>query len=70
MFRKENSSVQAAPPWLTSPEGWMSTRQMAEIYKRSPRTIQEWCSSGSILEFGFEMYRDLKGRFWLRLRKS
>ena len=52
------------------PDMWVSSRQFADIYKRSHRRIQQMCKSGEILDFCVSSYQDIRGRWWLRLSSA
>lgn len=58
----------ALPPWVASPKGdWVTTNELAERLGKSRSTIERWCRDGTLVDSKFQLYRDLKRRWWIRL---
>lgn len=58
------------PPWLADPDSWLSVADFARVYRRSTRTVQRWCQTGYLIEWGLPVYCDLSGRYWIRVEAS
>lgn len=55
-----------SPPWHERHETWLSTGSVGRMWNKSERTIRRWCESGFAMQIGFRVWRDPKGRWWLR----
>lgn len=44
--------------WWNEPDRWVTPREFARIYERSLRTVQWWCYSGTLADFGIQTYKD------------
>jgi hypothetical protein len=55
------------PPWITDPGDWVNTKEFAIRWNRSESTVRMWCRDGTAVEFGLTIYRDPKGRWWLKV---
>ena len=67
-------SVRRAPaPWLREGERhlWISAPDFARIQMRSVKTVYRWLSDGeTIPEFGYRAFRDIKGRWRIKVRMT
>lgn len=57
------------PPYMTDPS-WVTVAEAATRLQRSVRTIERWCRDGTLIEFGFPIFKDGKGRWWVRFNKA
>jgi hypothetical protein len=64
-------SISATPPWSTFDPifRWITVREFAELYRRTPRRIQQMLRDGEIIVFGVATYQDPTGKWWLRVPK-
>lgn len=46
---------------------WVSVHYIAHHYHRSIRHVQRWCANGTLIDFGFKIAQDLRGRYWILL---
>jgi glutathionyl-hydroquinone reductase len=54
----------ALPPWF-APQSWVSVTEAAKYFKRTDRTIRNWCQDGTLEAFSCRVYRDARGRYWI-----
>lgn len=55
------------PPYMTEPDCWFPVNEAALRLQRSPRTIERWCRDGTVLAAGMSIYKDMKGKWWIRI---
>jgi hypothetical protein len=58
-----SATLQSLSPIL--PGHWLSVREFALLYNRTPRRIQQMCKTGEIMEFSVSTYQDDHGRWWI-----
>lgn len=60
------SVMHTTPPWISNPSvKYLTVKEFAHIYRRSERTIRLWCLDGTLIDFGFSLYQDLGGKWWI-----
>lgn len=65
-WRKSNAANPLVlPPSSEHHERWLSTAEFARQWHRSLRTVQRWCETGYVLDFGIRCYKDPLNRWWL-----
>lgn len=42
---------------------WVSTREFAQEFRKTNRTVQRWCSAGFVLSLGYRIRRDATGHW-------
>ena len=66
-------SIRRAPaPWLKEGERhlWIPVASFARLQMRSPKTVYRWLYDGSTIpEFGYRAFRDIKGRWRIKVRQ-
>lgn len=66
--------IRRAPaPWLREGERhlWISVNSFARMHMRSPKTVYRWLYDGeTIPEFGYRAFRDIKGRWRIKVRPT
>ena len=66
--------IRRAPaPWLKEGERhlWISATTFARIHMRSRKTVYRWLADGeTIPEFGYRAFRDIKGRWRIKVRPT
>jgi hypothetical protein len=61
-------SPSADPPPRPSASGpWVTVREFAALYNRTPRRIRQMLSSGDLMLFGIASYCDDHGQWWIRI---
>jgi len=45
---------------------WLTPVEYARVMRRSVRTVQHWCETGSLLAFRIPHFRDRRGRWWIQ----
>jgi hypothetical protein len=63
--------IRRAPaPWLKEGERhlWIPVASFSRLQMRSPKTVYRWLGDGTITEFGYRAFRDIKGRWRIRVR--
>jgi len=56
-----------APPWINgNRKDWLTTHEIALMYGRHRATIFVWIKNGTLKEFGFDLYQDFMGRWWIK----
>jgi hypothetical protein len=44
---------------------WLSTTEAQRYFSRSQATIAKWIANGTCIEFGFRIFRDITGHYWI-----
>jgi hypothetical protein len=56
------------PPYLNEPTEWHTLAGLRHYFHRSLRTLRRWCVDGTLAEAGASLYRDRRGKWWVKLR--
>lgn len=59
---------QLAEPVLTAE--WVTTNYISYHYHRSVQRVRTWCVDGTLIDFGFSVYQDHLGRWWIKCPQS
>jgi hypothetical protein len=65
--------IRRAPaPWLKDGERdlWIPVASFARLVMRSDKTVYRWLADGTIPEFGYRAYRDVMGRWRIKVRPT
>lgn len=52
------------PPILDN--NWVSPAYIAAYYNRSTRMVRNWCSDGTLIDFGFIVAQTSDHRWWIK----
>jgi hypothetical protein len=48
---------------------WLTPSEIAADYRRSEQQVRNWCRDGTLVEFGFRIYRTKNG-WWIAYPES
>jgi hypothetical protein len=59
------------PPWYRDgrPDLWVTASKFALLVNRTRPTVYAWSKNGTLREFGYTTYRDLKGMLFIRIQE-
>lgn len=60
------SVSQIALPACDPNERWLRPSQFKLIVARSITTVKNWCSDGTLIEFGYSVYQDPMGQWFIK----
>jgi hypothetical protein len=66
---RRRGSPDALIPFEVDFSEWMTVKQAAVSFKKSERTINNWCVDGTFKDAGIEARRDLSGRWMILLNR-
>jgi len=58
-------------PWESDPfYRWLSVADFAAKWRRTTRCVRNWCIDGTLVRWGYRVYHDPQGRWWVGERFS
>lgn len=44
---------------------WFNVHDFAQRWRRTPRHVRRWCVDGTLVRWGYRVYRDPQERWWI-----
>jgi len=58
---------QLGPPEDMGNGDWCSPKEAAKFFRRTQRRVREWCTDGTLTDFGYLTFQDSKGHWYIHI---